>query len=217
MSSDTPESGTPSAPESGTTPEPEEANKKRSQRGLPAGFGKGAYVDRSAIKHQGRVLAMQSLYEMDSVQRPLEDIVERIRYDDAELPASVAEAMDEDETGIDDVPRPVADHAIRLVEGVIAHLDEIDPVIRAAAPQFPVAQLAAIDRSVLRLAIYELHHLPDVPYRVVINEAVEIAKRFGGPNSGKFVNGVLGTISRQLPPERTADAPDKPRRRKGKS
>jgi transcription antitermination protein NusB len=216
MSSDTPDSGDTPTPDS-TTPNRDARGKRRSRGNLPAGFGKGAYVDRSAIKHQGRVLAMQSLYEMDSVQRPLEDIIERIRYDDAELPASVAESMDEDETGIDDVPRPVADHAIRLVEGVVTHLDEIDPVILAAAPQFPVAQLAAVDRSVLRLAIYELHHLPDVPYRVVINEAVEIAKRFGGPNSGKFVNGVLGTISRQLPPERTADDPGQSRGRKRKS
>jgi N utilization substance protein B len=67
-----------------------------------------------------------------------------------------------------------------------------------------VDQLAIVDRNVLRLAIYELYYMPDVPYKVAINEAVEIAKRFGGPNSGKFVNGVLGTVSRQLPPERTA-------------
>jgi N utilization substance protein B len=203
MSADTPESTNQAMPETGETQAP--AKKKRKRAGLPEGFAKGAYVDRSAVKHQGRVLAMQSLYEMDSVQRALDDIIERIRYDDAELPASAIETMDEDESGVDDVPKPVADHAIRLVEGVVAHLDEIDPVIEKAAPQFPIGQVAIIDRNVLRLAIYELHHLPDVPYRVVINEAVEIAKRFGGPSSGKFVNGVLGTISRQLPPERTAD------------
>lgn len=202
MTSDIPESSDTPTPESDATPKP--AKKKRSRSALPEGFGKGAYVDRSAIKHQGRVLAMQSLYEIDSVQRPLDDIVERIRHDDAELPASVAESADEDESGVDDVPKPVADHAIRLLEGVSSHLAEIDPIIEAAAPQFPVGQLAIVDRNVLRLAIYELHHAPDVPYRVVINEAVEIAKRFGGPNSGRFVNGVLGTISRQLPPERTA-------------
>ena len=203
MSSDTQEPSNTPAPENGETARP--AKKKRGRSGVPASFGKGTYVDRSAVKHQGRVLAMQSLYEMDSVQRSLDDIIERIRYEDAELPASVAEAADEDESGVDDVPKPVADHAIRLVEGVVAHLEEIDPVIEKAAPQFPIGQVAIIDRNVLRLAIYELFHVTDVPYRVVINEAVEIAKRYGGPNSGKFVNGVLGTISRQLPPERTAD------------
>ena len=203
MSSDTPEPFNNPTPEDGDLPKRAKAKKKRP--GLPEGFAKGAYVDRSAVKHQGRVLAIQSLYEMDSVQRSMDDIIERIRYQDAELPASVADAVDEDESGVDDVPRPVADHAIRLVEGVVSRLEEIDPIIEAAAPQFPVGQLAIIDRNVLRLAIYELNYVPDVPYRVVINEAVEIAKRFGGPNSGKFVNGVLGTISRQLPSERTED------------
>jgi N utilization substance protein B len=190
-------------PESESTPKPKK--KRRSRSPLPEGFGKGAYVDTSAIKHQGRVLAMQSLYEMDLVQHDLQDIVERIRFDDAALPDSVAESADEDETVVDEIPRPVADHAIALVEGISTFIDEIDPMIERAAPQFPVAQLATVDRNVLRLAIYELNHAPDVPYKVVINEAVEIAKRFGGPNSGKFVNGVLGTISRQLPPERTAN------------
>jgi transcription antitermination protein NusB len=203
MTPETPENRPDAAP---LTDETSKAptRKRRSRAPIPAGFGKGAYVDTSAVKHQGRVLAMQSLYEMDSVQHDIDDIVERIRYDDAVLPESVAESADEDEVEVDDIPRPVADHAIELVNGVTSHLAEIDPVIQASAPQFPVAQLAIVDRNVLRLAIYELHHAPDVPYKVVINEAVEIAKRFGGPNSGKFVNGVLGTISRQLPPERTA-------------
>lgn len=195
-------------PKDNTTPEINQAPKRkrknrRRNAHLPEGFGKGAYVDTSAVFHQGRVLAMQSLYEMDLVQHDLQDIIERIRHGDAELPESVAEALDEDESGMDDIPRPVADHAIALVEGVRTRLPEIDPVIQRAAPQFPVAQLANVDRNVLRLAIYELHYVPEVPYKVVINEAVEIAKRFGGPNSGKFINGVLGTISRQLPPERT--------------
>jgi N utilization substance protein B len=215
MSSDIPNPIDVPTPENGDALKP--AKKKRSRSGLPEGFARGAYVDRSAVKHQGRVLAMQSLYEMDSVQRALDDIIERIRYEDAELPASVAETTDEDESDVDDVPKPVADHAIRLVEGVVAHMDEIDPIIEAAAPQFPIGQVAIIDRNVLRLAIYELNYLPEVPYRVVINEAVEIAKRYGGPSSGKFVNGVLGTISRQLPPERTADPAGSGRGRAKKS
>jgi N utilization substance protein B len=188
---------------------PKPGRKKNRRPAVPSQFGKGVYVDRSAIFHQGRVLAMQSLYEMDSVQHPIEDIVERIRHDDAVLPESVTETADEDEIGVDDIPTPVADHAIQLIKGVTSHLSEIDPIIHAAAPQFPVDQLPIVDRNVLRLAIYELHYVPDVPYKAAINEAVEIAKRFGGPNSGRFVNGVLGTISRQLPPERTAGAKKK--------
>jgi len=208
MSSDTPDNQPASTPEANETPKATPSRKRR-RSSVPAEFGKGVYVDRSATYHQGRILAMQSLYEMDSVQRPVEDIIERIRYDDAVLPDSVAESTDEDESGVDDVPPPVADHAIALVEGVTAHLADIDPVIQAAAPQFPVDQLALVDRNVLRLAIYELHYAPDVPYKVVINEAVEIAKRFGGPNSGRFVNGVLGTVSRQLPAERTSGSKKK--------
>lgn len=203
MSPDTPEPRDTPAPDAATTPAPEKKTRGRGKP--PAAFGAGAYVDRTATRHQARVLAMQALYEMDSVQRPLEDIVERIRNDDTPPPESALETMDEDESGVDEVPKPVADRALRLVEGVSARLAEIDPAIEAAAPQFPIGQLAIVDRNVLRLAIYELRYMPDVPYRVVINEAVEIAKRFGGPNSGKFVNGVLGTISRQLPPERTAE------------
>lgn len=89
--------------------------------------------------------------------------------------------------------------ADRLARGVQANLPSIDPYIEKAAPAFPLPQLASIDRTVLRLAIHEVLFEADVPYKVAINEAVDIAKEFGGPNSGKFVNGVLRTISEQLP------------------
>jgi N utilization substance protein B len=75
---------------------------------------------------------------------------------------------------------------------------EIDPLIEKAAPAYPMPQLASIDRAVLRVAVYELLFESKVPFRAVVNEAVEISKRFGGPNSGKFVNGVLRTISESL-------------------
>lgn len=107
-----------------------------------------------------------------------------------------------DEDG-EDVPPPVREHTLRLARGVDSRRTEIDPYIAEAAPAFPIPQLAAIDRSVLRLAVYELLFERDVPFRVVINEAVEIAKRFGGPSSGRFVNGVLGTIVDRIPPAGT--------------
>lgn len=172
---------------------------------MPEGFSRGAYVDMSAARHQSRILAMQALYEHDLTDHDLDDILAPLRGEEQPpLPDSALETADEDETGLSDVPRPVADRAITLVNGVIAHQAEIDPIIEKAAPQFPIPQISAIDRNVLRLAIFELNHVPDVPYKVVINEAVEIAKRFGGPNSGRFVNGVLGTISRDLPDSRKA-------------
>ncbi len=87
----------------------------------------------------------------------------------------------------------------RLARGVQAKLVEIDPHIERAAPAFPIPQLASIDRAVLRIAVYEILFEDDVPFKVAINEAVDIAKHYGGPNSGRFVNGVLRTISERLP------------------
>jgi N utilization substance protein B len=192
-------------------PEPKKQSSSRSgskgprkgKASVPAGFGKGAYVDMSRVRHQARVLAMQALYERDLTEHDLQEILERMRSgDDVDLPASAKETTDEDETQLEDIPQPVADRATAIVHGITEHQDGIDPLIEKAAPHFPIPQLAAIDRNVLRLAIYELLYAPDVPYKVVINEAVEIAKRFGGPNSGRFVNGVLGTISKDLPAKR---------------
>jgi len=87
-----------------------------------------------------------------------------------------------------------------LVQGAIGKLTEIDTIIEKAAPQWPLDQIAMVDRAVLRLGIYELlfgnHN--EVPPKVAINEAIELAKTFGGDASGKFVNGVLGTIYREI-------------------
>lgn len=95
-------------------------------------------------------------------------------------------------------------HAERLARGVSENLATIDPYIADAAPAFPVEQLPSIDRAVLRIALYELLFEPDVPFKAAINEAVDIAKQYGGPNSGKFTNGVLRTISERLVASRKA-------------
>ena len=84
-----------------------------------------------------------------------------------------------------------------VVKGVLSHQDAIDALIAPAAPEWPVDQIAKIDKIVLRVGVYELCFKRDVPPKVAINEAVELAKAFGGENSSKFVNGVLGTIYRQ--------------------
>ena len=183
-------------------PKPAAAKRRKGHRkNVSRTFGKGAYVERSAERHQGRILAMQTLFEFDTTDHELNEILERMYGSQGVLPESAVESADEDETAVDDVPREIAQHAELLVRGTVAALGEIDPIIERAAPAFPIAQIAAVDRNVLRLAIHELNNTT-VPVRVAINEAVEIAKRFGGPNSSKFVNGVLGTISRQLPEER---------------
>jgi N utilization substance protein B len=83
-----------------------------------------------------------------------------------------------------------------LVDGVQKHCAEIDGIIGPAAPEWPVDQIAKIDKIILRIGVYELLIKRDVPPKVAINEAVELAKAFGGENSSKFINGVLGTIYR---------------------
>ena len=83
-----------------------------------------------------------------------------------------------------------------VVDGVQKHQDEIDGIIGPAAPEWPVDQIAKIDKIILRIGVYELLIKKDVPPKVAINEAVELAKAFGGENSSKFINGVLGTIYR---------------------
>jgi len=87
-----------------------------------------------------------------------------------------------------------------LTEGVLKHKGEIDKLIEKCAPEWPIAQITVVDRNILRLGIYELMYgnYDEVPPKVAINESIELAKAFGGPNSAKFVNGVLGTIYREM-------------------
>ena len=81
-----------------------------------------------------------------------------------------------------------------LLSGVLAHMEEINELIRKFAPQWPLEQITLVDRNVLRLGIFELKYVHDIPAKVAINEAVEMAKTFGGESSSRFVNGVLGSV-----------------------
>ena len=94
-----------------------------------------------------------------------------------------------------DLPAENDVFARALVEGTLKHQAEADGIITRLAPAYPVSQLSPIDRNVLRLAIYELFHDNNVPVRVAINEAVELAKEFGSESSAKFVNGVLSSVA----------------------
>jgi len=101
----------------------------------------------------------------------------------------------------------VRDYANNLIAGVIAHLDEGDVLIKKYLQNFEIGRLAAVDRNVLRLAIYEMFHCMETPPVVAINEAIEIAKKFGGEDSGRFVNGILDKVKGELTrPLRTAGA-----------
>lgn len=98
-----------------------------------------------------------------------------------------------------------------LVDGTIGKIEQIDKIIEKAAPQWPINQIAMVDRAVLRLGIYELlfGKRDEVPPKVAINESIELAKSFGGDASGKFVNGVLGTIYREIGEPGKDDQPKK--------
>ncbi|OVE78698.1 transcription antitermination factor NusB [bacterium G20] len=137
----------------------------------------------SANRHLGRIVALQTLYEED-FRRECEDSA-------FSLKDVLARNIDRYKETIDD-----KEFIERLVEGVSTGEQEIDDIIRPVAPEWPIEQIARIDRVILRIGVYELIFISDVPPKVAINEAVELAKAFGGDNSSKFVNGVLGTVLR---------------------
>jgi N utilization substance protein B len=138
-------------------------------------------------RRQARELALQVLYEVDVTDHTDAEVLARIR----------AGLEPEAET---------FEYLSLLVHGIRAQQTRIDELLGDAAPAFPVAQLATVDRGVLRIAILELLDSSLAPPKVAINEAVELAKRFGGDTSGKFVNGVLGTVFRRLQSEASAQA-----------
>lgn len=135
-------------------------------------------------RHLGRIIALQTLYEQDfrrdagDTDFDLNEVLQRniSRYKDMVDDTSFVET---------------------LAHGVTDKADELDGVLQPVAPEWPIDQIARMDRAVLRIGLYELLYETDVPPKVVINEAVELAKAFGGENSSKFVNGVLGTVLRQ--------------------
>ena len=145
-------------------------------------------------RHLGRIVALQSLYEYEF----------RVQSEDAsvDIDEILGRNLERYETAIDDKPF-VSD----LVKGVIAEQKNLDEKIQPIAPDWPIEQIARIDRSILRMGLYELLHLAGVvPPKVVINEAVELAKAFGSDNSSKFINGVLGTAYRTLVEGESGDA-----------
>jgi N utilization substance protein B len=89
-------------------------------------------------------------------------------------------------------------YLVKLVEGVVAHQEELDNLIRQHSEHWRLERMAAVDRNLLRLALYELLHQPAIPAKVVINEAVELAKRYGSEESGSFINGILDRIRQQV-------------------
>jgi len=149
----------------------------------------------AATRHYARIVAMQSLYEWQlHPQVALMEVVTRNLEDK-------------------DFDKNNESFLLNIVQGVEKELEEIDNIIQVAAPEWPIEQISQIDLAVLRIAVFEIIFDDEVPPKAAINEAVELAKEFGGETSSKFVNGVLGTVfrsSKKYDPERD----EKPGKRK---
>ncbi|HLD21853.1 MAG TPA: transcription antitermination factor NusB [Patescibacteria group bacterium] len=141
-------------------------------------------------RHLGRIIALQTLFEWD------------FHEGKRNIPEILAHNLAEFSSKFDDV-----DFTTNLVHGVIRHASEINILIEQYAPEWPLPQITLVDRNVLRIGIYELQFDTAIPPKVALNEAIELAKAFGGESSGKFINGVLGSIYRtmekngEIPPE----------------
>ena len=139
-------------------------------------------------RRKARIVALQTLYEVNCSMHKPEDVSARLLQ----------------EKGL---PEEAADFCKRLVTGVLENSQDIDNMIRKFAPAFPVEQIAVIDRNILRLAIFEVLFDNKVPVKAAINEAIELARIFGGDASPKFINGVLGSVAADSIPKREKQEP----------
>ncbi|OGY43336.1 MAG: transcription antitermination factor NusB [Candidatus Buchananbacteria bacterium RIFCSPHIGHO2_02_FULL_38_8] len=133
-------------------------------------------------RHLARTIALQTLYQWDFNNKTASNLNSIIKNNMAEF------APQFDDKGFIE----------NLVNGVVKNQKEIDQLITRFAPEWPLEQITMVDRNVLRIGIYEMKYDKDIPEKVAINEAIELAKTFGGESSGKFVNGVLGSIYKEM-------------------
>lgn len=131
------------------------------------------------VRRRARIIALQTLFEVDIAHHDPETVLQQ------RLAAKP-------------LPEAGCDFARKLVQGVLTHQAELDALIQDNAPEWPLDQVAVIDRNILRMALFEFAIEGNTPVKVAINEAVELAKLFGSESSSRFVNGVLGTIVSQL-------------------
>ena len=130
----------------------------------------------AGIRRQARIAALQALYELDCTKHKAEEALARLRA--GETLAQEALSFSEE-----------------LVKGVLQNKSELDALIKKFAPAFPIEQMSIIDRNILRLAIFEILFNDKTPFKVAINEAIELAKEFGSDSSPRLINGVLGSIT----------------------
>ncbi|MBE0430637.1 MAG: transcription antitermination factor NusB [Dehalococcoidia bacterium] len=130
----------------------------------------------AGTRRRARIAALKVLYELDCTKHDAEEALARLTLQPG-------------------MPEAALDFSGELVRGVLQHKDELDALIRKLAPAFPAEQMSAIDRNVLRLAIFEILFGHKAPFKVAINEAIELAKEFGSDSSARLVNGVLGAMT----------------------
>ncbi len=132
------------------------------------------------LRRVARSLALQTLFESDAVSHDPDSVLARHLTEET-------------------IAAETASFARQLVDGVTSNKEKLDVIISSSAPNWPMEQMAKIDKNILRLAIFEIVFNNDVPIKAAINEAIELAKSFGSDSSSRFVNGVLGTIVAQRP------------------
>jgi len=137
-----------------------------------------------ANRHLSRSIAMQSLYEWDFKGKESEQLKKIVKRNIKEFGPGLEES----------------DFIWQIIDGVTENLSKLNKIIEKSAPEWPIDQITIVDRNVLRIGLYELlfGKRDEVPPKVAINEAIELAKTFGGDSSGKFINGVLGTVYREI-------------------
>jgi len=143
------------------------------------------------LRRKAREIAMQVLFCMDMSEDKSDELIDRL-YEAANAPADI---------------RPFCD---KLIKGVRDHRPDIDKVIEQFSDNWKLFRMACVDRNIIRIAVFELLHCEDIPPRVSINEAVDIAKKYGTGESGAFINGILDSIFNQytmLPSEKRESAP----------
>ncbi len=152
-------------------------------------------------RHVARSIVMQALYQWDFREKPT-----------AALPAILESVMVE----FGDSIKENKTYITETVDQIISNIEVIDNHIGQFASNWPIDQMALVDRNILRIGVYELYFNENVPAKVAINEAIELAKNYGGPSSGKFVNGILGAMYNQIkaeekkqPTETTSEKPEK--------
>ncbi|MGM0577485.1 MAG: transcription antitermination factor NusB [Myxococcota bacterium] len=142
-------------------------------------------------RRRARELALQTLYSLEFGERTVEEVLADMRERASEPPHPEDEDLEQLIRG----DTEVQDFAETLVRGVVAHRDGIDTLLGRCSTNWKVPRMAVVDRNILRMATYELRWMPDIPPKVTLNEAVEIAKRYGSQDSGAFINGILDRIA----------------------